>query len=246
MFRECFTPGMLASRNWNVVKKQIAIPDLSLRLPVADSLTAQRFTLAEVKTLHMGDAYTSAMSFNVSNDLNTHNAAVEMRSRKIQTDIIARMNTADRNYHNNMSNNGPFMSRLTSLGPVKGIVTGAFGEMSSDLKAMLKLMAKVGVCSYGRFSGAPSTRLAESALFYYIRSHVAMICLRAKADLLLDRIEFLIPNASAGRRGSSAFSRFSGRISSDIPNSFQNVYFRNEYSYRRRFSSSNRRRFGFC
>ena len=244
LFRDCFTPAMLSSQTWKIVKKQLAIPDLSLRLPVADSLTAQRFMLAEVKTLHMGDFYYSALNHNIANSLNTHNSGVEARSRKVQTDILSRLRIADRKYHGNISNNGPFMSRLSSFGSVKGIVTGAFGEMSTDLKALLRLMAKVGVCSYGKFSGAPTTFLAESALFFFIRSHVAMVCLRAKADLILDRIEFLVPTAGASRRGPSAVSRLSEKINSDFPNSFQNVYFKNDFS-QRKFCSSNRRRFGF-
>ena len=165
----------------------------------------------------MGVQYYNAYNHAVSNSLSHHCSAVAARALKIHTDTVKRMEDADMIYHNvsplvTGGTVGPFKSRLNALGPIKGLVVGSFGEMSSDLHALLKLMAKVGVSSYGKYTGALNLTQAEASMRFYIKSYVAMVCLRAKADLLLDRVEFLVP--SAGRRGASAFNR----------NIYQNVY----------------------
>ena len=101
---------------------------------------------------------------------------------------------------------GPVETKLGTLGEVKGVVVGAFGEGSDDLHSLIHHLAisrvRVAGPQKGR-RGQVRTEEAELALkTAFLRRTLCLVGVRAQARLLLGRLEVIGPGAAAaaGRR----------------------------------------------
>ena len=104
---------------------------------------------------------------------------------------------------------GPVETKLGTLGEVKGVVVGAFGEGSEDLHSLIHHLAisrvRVAGPQKGR-RGQMRTEEAELALTTsFLRRTLSVVGVRAQAKLLLGRLEVIGPGAgaAAGRRNYS-------------------------------------------
>ena len=101
---------------------------------------------------------------------------------------------------------GPVETKLGTLGEVKGVVVGAFGEGSDDLHSLIHHLAvsrvRVAGPQKGR-RGQVRTEEAELALTTaFLRRTLSVVGVKAQARLLLGRLEVIGPRAAAaaGRR----------------------------------------------
>ena len=102
---------------------------------------------------------------------------------------------------------GPVETKLATLGEVKGLVVGAFGEGSEDLHTLIHHLAASRVRVAGPQKGKRGqvrTEEAELAITTsFLRRTISVAGVRAQAQLLLSRLEVIGPvigvAAAAGR-----------------------------------------------
>ena len=98
-------------------------------------------------------------------------------------------------------------TRLASLGDVKGLVIGAFGEASEDLHSLIHHLAVSRVRVAGPQKGKRGQERSEEAELAittsFLRRILSVAGVRAQAKLLLSRLEVIGPvavaNAATGR-----------------------------------------------
>ena len=103
---------------------------------------------------------------------------------------------------------GPMEAKLASLGDMKGLVVGAFGECSEDLHTLIRHLAISRVRVAGPKKGKRGQVMSEEAELAittsFLRRTLSVAGVRAQAKLLLGRLEVIGPeagaNAAAGRR----------------------------------------------
>ena len=88
------------------------------------------------------------------------------------------------------------------LGPVKGLVSGAFAEASPDLHGLLSSVSVIGAQRHGR-AMAVDTEAAQGAIAWLLKRRWALTAARENARLTLSRLDQVghgAPAASARRR----------------------------------------------
>ena len=101
---------------------------------------------------------------------------------------------------------GPVETKLGSLGEVRGIVVGAFGERSEHLHSLIHHLAVSRVQVAGPQKGRRGQVRSEEAELAittsFLRRTLSLVGVRAQARLLLGRLEVIGPGAAAaaGRR----------------------------------------------
>ena len=93
---------------------------------------------------------------------------------------------------------GPVETKLASMGEVKGVVVGAFGEGSEDLHSLIHHLAisrvRVAGPQKGK-RGQERTEEAELAITTsFLRRTLSVVGVRAQAKLLLGRLEVIGPD----------------------------------------------------
>ena len=176
------------------------VPDLKIRLLNENGGSAD--VLGEVKTLHFGSS-----TYFVRN---SGPRSVDFRASKIQPDLEAKLRRADAKHCNAPVDGppGPMLSRLRSFGPTKALVFGCVGEVSADVKSVLYSVSRAAGQEFLRrhLSANRSINVGNGA--WYAKRRLAMVGLRARANLLLDRIQFLGPGAKSAYDRSQARPRF--------------------------------------
>ena len=133
--------------------------------------------------------------------------AVDKRANELNAEYIKKARNTDQKYCGTVrGTTGPVETKLGSLGEVKGVVVGAFGEGSEDLHSLIHHLAisrvRVAGPQKGR-RGQVRTEEAELALITsFLRRSLSVVGVRAQARLLLGRLEVIGPRAAAaaGRR----------------------------------------------
>ena len=133
--------------------------------------------------------------------------AVDKRASELNGEYITKARNTDRQYCGTaQGTTGPVETKLATLGAVKGVVVGAFGEGSDDLHSLIHHLAisrvRVAGPQKGR-RGQVRTEEAELALTTsFLRRTLSVVGVRAQARLLLGRLEVIGPRAAAaaGRR----------------------------------------------
>ena len=101
---------------------------------------------------------------------------------------------------------GRVEAKLVSLGSLRGIVCGNWGEVSEDTHALLNTMAtnrvRVAGPSYGKRGKMRSEEGERAVVMGYLRRVMGIATIKAQCLSLLGRLEGLGPGASAavGRR----------------------------------------------
>ena len=135
---------------------------------------------------------------------------MDFRASKIQPDLEAKLRRADAKHCNAPVDGppGPMLSRLRSFGPTKALVFGCVGEVSADVKSVLYSVSRAAGQEFLRrhLSANRSINVGNGA--WYAKRRLAMVGLRARANLLLDRIQFLGPGAKSAYDRSQARPRF--------------------------------------
>ena len=133
--------------------------------------------------------------------------ARDKRANELNGEYIAKARNTDRQYCGTpQGTTGPVETKLATLGEVKGVVVGAFGEGSEDLHSLIHHLAfsrvRVAGPQKGR-RGQVRTEEAELALTTsFLRRTLSVVGVRAQSRLLLGRLEVIGPRAAAaaGRR----------------------------------------------
>ena len=175
-------------------KRQGLVPDLRMRLQWDDA-GPQQDLLLEVKTLHVGSTtYPSSAAARCS--------AVFRRAGAIPSEYASKARKVDRDYCGTVgSETGPVAQRLVALGPVKGLVFGAFSEGSPDVHRLLSALSQSGARRHSRYMGADEDT-ARGALAWLLKRRWALTAAREAARLTLSRLDLVGTGASAasGRR----------------------------------------------
>ena len=127
----------------------------------------------------------------------------------MNSEYISKARATDQMYcGNEVGTIGPVETKLGSLGEVRGIVVGAFGEGSDHLHNLIPHLAVSRVQVAGPQKGRRGQVRSEEAELAittsFLRRTISVAGVRAQAQLLLSRLEVLGPvigvAAAAGRR----------------------------------------------
>ena len=132
---------------------------------------------------------------------------MDKRASELNGEYISKARNTDRQYCGTaLDATGPVETKLASMGEVKGVVVGAFGEGSEDLHSLIHHLAisrvRVAGPQKGK-RGQERTEEAELAITTsFLRRTLSVVGVRAQAKLLLGRLEVIGPGAgaAAGRR----------------------------------------------
>ena len=83
---------------------------------------------------------------------------------------------------------GPVERRLEQFGRVWGLVFGSFGEISKDLHALMRIVARANAEKHWRAIGANSSELAQAASANMIKRVWASAIDQANAGLILQQL----------------------------------------------------------
>ena len=133
--------------------------------------------------------------------------AVDTRADGLQQSYLSKARNSDRTHnHTPPDTVGPVEQKLISLGDVKGIVSGNFGEVSEDTHSLLATLAtsrvRVAGPSRGRRGHLRSEEGERAVAIAGLRRRLGVLTVRIQAYSLLGRLEVLGPGtaAAAGRR----------------------------------------------
>ena len=128
--------------------------------------------------------------------------AVDKRSRELDAEYLLKARNTDRNYCGVPEGvTGGVENKLISLGKVRGIVLGAFGECSQPTHELLSQLAvsrvQIARPEKGK-RGVTRTEKAEIALTTaFLRRSLSVAAVKAQTLSLLGRLETLGPGATA-------------------------------------------------
>ena len=132
--------------------------------------------------------------------------AVDVRASQLQSEYLGKARRADRRQGTPAGQVGRVEAKLVSLGEVRGVVAGQWGEVSEPTHALLDAMAtsrvRVAGPSQGR-RGRLRTEEAERAITISgLRRRVGVMAVRCQVSSLLGRLETLGTGGAAaqGRR----------------------------------------------
>ena len=150
---------------------------------------------------------------------NSQKRAVDARADLLPKEYLDKAKHADQVYNQVPAGTvGPVERKLIQLGEVRGIVAGAFGEVSEDTHALLAALATYRVRETGVSRGRKGhlrTEEAERALaISSLRRRLGVLTARCQTHSLLGRLDVLGPGstAAAGRRWQAAEIEKSWRI----------------------------------
>lgn len=95
---------------------------------------------------------------------------------------------------------GPVRQRLQQFGWIRGLVVGAFGETSSDVKDLIGELATIGAERCWRDMGARSQLEARGLLKAMLRESFGIEAVRGHARLKLDRLGVMSGDAAAAAK----------------------------------------------
>ena len=136
--------------------------------------------------------------------------AVEKRTGELHQSYVVKARTTDRKYCGTPAGvTGPVENKLASMGEVKGIVFGAFGEATQATHNLIYHLATSRVQVAGPQRGKRGKLRAEQAevalVTGFLRHSLSVAAVKAQAFSLLGRLEGLGQGAAAaGRRRSFA------------------------------------------
>ena len=133
------------SANMTVKQKQAIVPDFHI---------GKDNTLADVKTMSCCKSHYPPERFRKG----IRHDAVRVRQQKVHNEYKVKAHKADKDFNDfdGTPNSGPVATRLSSFGRIKGLVSGTFGEGSTDLHDLCEQMASSPVSHRSYELGATS------------------------------------------------------------------------------------------
>ena len=180
-------------------KVQSIVPDMRISIPEEGNFVPR---LHELKIIS-----SSKTRYNPQRQGQEAVRAVDKRANELNAEYIKKARNTDQQYcGTSRGTSGPVETKLGTLGEVKGVVVGAFGEGSDDLHSLIHHLAVSRVRVVGPQKGRRGqvrTEDAELAITTsFLRRTLSVVGVRAQARLLLGRLEVIGPGAgaAAGRR----------------------------------------------
>ena len=163
-------------------KQQGMVPDGSMETPTAQ-VGSKRKCLWEVKTLNGGGAYLT------TSIIRRH--AVAARAKAIQSEYQRKAVELDEKYNGFQKGQrgGPCNTHLESMGLVRQIAVGRFGEVSRHTMIIVKICADMIASNTWKYSGYNTENDARACIKNYITKRLSISCLRGVAVLLKDRFD---------------------------------------------------------
>ena len=188
-------------RDGRVKERQLQgmVPDLLLEL-------GGRSTLWDVKTLHCGS---STYQWGVRNP-RTQTRAVDRREGKVAEQCHADAVSIDEELNRVAQGvKGPVLKKLEEFGRVKGLVFGAFGEVSGSVVALVRALGDMAARRSSRELGVDDPRGMGRSLEWVFRRRLAMVGWRGLVRLRLSRARFVgsLGDIARRRRGGGSARR---------------------------------------
>ena len=98
---------------------------------------------------------------------------------------------------------GPVSTKLLSYGQIRGLVFGAFGEVSAGVRELVEIAAKAGALRHYRSMGASSVNQAASALKGRYRRELGLAALREQVHLKLKHLDLYVKGSTGGFGGAA-------------------------------------------
>ena len=177
--------------------KQVVVPDFDL----GSAEGARVVGLAELKTLSCGHTtYPGAPLRRSLQEPKIYLAKVkpvEVRAKRINGEYVAKIVNVE---GGSALQPGPALQHFNSLGGVKALVVGGYGEANEVLHTLISEIVKAR-CGIAMSSGVN----AQSAGYAYVRGRVGMAALRADARHKVDATQWVGEGAytAAARRAQS-------------------------------------------
>ena len=178
------------------------VPDFKISIPEAGGRREQR--LYEMKVV-------SSCVTRYPRNPRPEGRAVDNRSKLLQGEYVAKAKKADRKFGNTaIGEVGRMEQKLLNFQRVRGLVVGAFGEISEDFKLLMDVMSNQKKQELEAQTGIENRRSVTAQLASYTsqnRQQLSRICVQAQARLVLDRLAGLGGGAgeAAGRRRRTAW-----------------------------------------
>ena len=182
--------------------RQTMVPDFKISIPQAGGRSEQQ--LFELKVV-------SSCPTRYPRNPRPEKRAVDRRADLLQGEYTAKARKADRKYGNTEEGQiGRMEQKLMSYGIVRGLVVGAWGEISEDFKSLMEVMAERKREDLEAQIGFENRKSVSAQLASYIshnRQQLSLICVQSQSRLVLDRLEGLGGGTgeAARRRGRTAW-----------------------------------------
>ena len=171
------------------------VPDFKISIPEAGGRREQR--LYEMKVV-------SSCLTRYPRNPRPEGRAVDNRSKLLQGEYVAKAKKADRKFGNTpIGEVGRMEQKLLNFQRVRGLVVGAFGEISEDFKLLMDVMSNQKKQELEAQTGVENRRSVTAQLASYTsqnRQQLSLICVQAQARLLLDRLAGLGGGAGEAAR----------------------------------------------
>ena len=183
-------------------KLQSIVPDLRITLTVEGNPSP---SLHEIKIIS-----SSKTRYTPHRQGKEATRAVDWRASQLPQEYLMKARTTDRQYCGTPADTtGPVERKLASMGEIKGIVVGAFGEGSQPLHELIHQLAISRVRMAGPQIGKKGQLRSEQAEIAittsFLRRTLSVCGVKGQASTLLGRLETLGPGtASAVRRRNNA------------------------------------------
>jgi hypothetical protein len=116
--------------------------------------------------------------------------AVERRQGMVPSEYRRKAKNADRKYNGTIGDAvGPVERELASYGRVRGLVSGAYGEMSKDVVWLVRHCTNAMAARHWRSMGARNVKEAKAALVTKTRKRLGIEAVRGHAILKLERLK---------------------------------------------------------
>ena len=162
------------------------VSDLKISIPEAWGRNEQR--LFEIKVI-------SSCPTSYERNPRPEGRAVDRRSKLLQNEYARKARKADHNYGGTPEGEiGRMEQKLINYGRVRGLVIGAWGEISEDFKTLLQVMADRKQEELQAQTGGEFRKSVTAQLASYVsqnRQQLSRICVQSQARLVLDRLEGL-------------------------------------------------------
>ena len=182
--------------------RQTMVPDFKILVPEAGGRNEQK--LYEMKVI-------SSCPTRYLRNPKPEVRAVDRRANRLQNEYAKKARKADQTYGGTPEGEiGRMEQKLLSYGRVRGLVVGAWGEISEDFKMLLQVMADKKQEELEAQTGGEFRKSVTSQLAIYVsqnRQQLSKICVQSQARLVLDRLEGLGGGTgeAARRRGRTAW-----------------------------------------
>ena len=175
--------------------RQTMVPDFKISIPEAGGRSEQR--LYEMKDV-------SSCLTRYPRNPRPKGRAVDNRSKLLQGEYVAKAKKADRKFGNTLIGEvGRMEQKLLNFQRVRGLVVGAWGEISEDFKMLMYVMSNRKKQELEAQTGVENRRSVTAQLASYTsqnRQQLSLICVQAQARLLLDRLAGLGGGAGEASR----------------------------------------------